>query len=76
MWEMTEGYNGDPKLRTLFPVECPSVLMRKQPGSHLAVERLIGSSKLTRIVRPYLRRFTSQERLSHDIASVHGHDAW
>ena len=21
---MTEGYDGDPKLSTLFPVECPS----------------------------------------------------
>ncbi len=23
LWDMTEGYDGDPKLSTLFPVECP-----------------------------------------------------
>jgi GTP cyclohydrolase I len=24
LWDMTEGYDGDPKLNTLFPVECPT----------------------------------------------------
>jgi GTP cyclohydrolase IA len=24
LWDMTEGYDGDPKLSTLFPVECPT----------------------------------------------------
>src|SRR6266404_8059660 len=23
LWDMTEGYDGDPKLSTVFPVECP-----------------------------------------------------
>lgn len=23
LWDMTEGYDGDSKLSTLFPVECP-----------------------------------------------------
>jgi GTP cyclohydrolase I len=24
LWDMTEGYDGDPKLSTLFPVDCPT----------------------------------------------------
>jgi GTP cyclohydrolase I len=24
LWDMTEGYDGDSKLSTLFPVECPA----------------------------------------------------
>jgi GTP cyclohydrolase I len=36
-------------------------------GRVLADGKLIGISKLTRIVRLYSKRFTSQERLSHQI---------
>jgi GTP cyclohydrolase I len=36
---------------------------------YLAAEDLIGISKLTRIARVYSKRFTSQERLCHDIAN-------
>jgi GTP cyclohydrolase I len=36
---------------------------------YLAREKLVGISKLTRIVRLYSKRFTSQERLCHDIAN-------
>lgn len=92
LWDMTEGYDGDPKLSTLFPVECPTCPEEEKThivegpirftalcehhvlpinGSvwvgYLAASKLIGISKLTRIVRLYSRRFTSQERLSHQI---------
>src|SRR5579871_1122064 len=99
LWDMTEGYDGDPKLSTLFPVECPICPDEEKThvvegpirftglcehhvlpirGSawvgYLAAEKLIGISKLTRIVRLYSKRFTSQERLSHDIANEVSHD--
>lgn len=92
LWDMTEGYDGDPKLSTLFPVECPTCPEAEKThvvegpihftglcehhvlpirGSvwvgYLAESKLIGISKLTRIVRLYSKRFTSQERLSHQI---------
>ena len=93
LWDMTEGYDGDSKLSTLFPVACPGC--RDEEKTHivegpirfaglcehhvlpirgsvwvgyLAAENLIGISKLTRITRLYSKRFTSQERLCHDIA--------
>ncbi len=94
LWDMTEGYDGDPKLSTLFPVECPTCPDEEKTHvvegpirftglcehhvlpirgtawvGYLAAEKLIGISKLTRIVRLYSKRFTSQERLSHDIAN-------
>jgi GTP cyclohydrolase I len=97
LWDMTEGYDGDPKLSTLFPVECPICPNEEKThvvegpirftglcehhvlpirGSawvgYLAAEDLIGISKLTRIVRVYSKRFTSQERLCHDIANELG----
>jgi GTP cyclohydrolase I len=90
---MTAGYDGDSKLSTLFPVECPVCpdeekthvvegpihftglcehhVLPIRGGAwvgYLAAEKLIGISKLTRIVRLYSRRFTSQERLCHQIA--------
>jgi GTP cyclohydrolase I len=94
LWDMTEGYDGDPKLSTVFPVECPVCPGEEKThvvegpirftglcehhvlpirGSawvgYLAAENLIGISKLTRISRVYSKRFTSQERLCHDIAN-------
>src|SRR6516225_11047870 len=33
LWDMTEGYDGDPKMSTLFPVECP-VCPRRREDSH------------------------------------------
>lgn len=92
LWDMTEGYDGDPKLNTLFPVECPTCPDAEKTHvvegpirftglcehhvlpirgyawvGYLAAEKLIGISKLTRIVRLYAKRFTSQERISHAI---------
>lgn len=94
LWDMTEGYDGDSKLSTLFPAECPICPGAEKThivegpirftglcehhvlpirGSawvgYLANDKLIGISKLTRIVRLYSKRFTSQERLCHDIAN-------
>ena len=93
LWDMTEGYDGDSKISTLFPVECPTCPEEEKThvvegpirftglcehhvlpirGSawvgYLAASKLIGISKLTRIVRLYSKRFTSQERLCHQIA--------
>jgi GTP cyclohydrolase IA len=94
LWDMTEGYDGDAKLSTLFPVEC--LVCPDEEKTHLvegpirftglcehhvlpirgsawvgylAQEKLIGISKLTRIVRLYSKRFTSQERICHEIAN-------
>ena len=97
LWDMTEGYDGDPKLNSVFPDECPrcpdedrehilegpieftglcehhtSPIRGSAWVGYLASERLIGLSKLTRIVRLYSKRFTSQERLSNDIANELG----
>jgi GTP cyclohydrolase IA len=93
LWDMTEGYDGDSKISTLFPVECPACPEEEKThvvegpirftglcehhvlpirGSawvgYLAEAKLTGISKLTRIVRLYTKRFTSQERLCHQIA--------
>jgi GTP cyclohydrolase I len=99
LWDMTEGYDGDAKLSTLFPVECPVCPDEEKThlvegpirftglcehhvlpirGSawvgYLAKEQLIGISKLTRIVRLYSKRFTSQERICHEIANELAND--
>jgi GTP cyclohydrolase IA len=93
LWDMTEGYDGDPKLGAAFPVECPTcpdvekthvtegpILFTGLCEHHvlpihghawigyLAAKDLIGISKLTRIVRVYAKRFTSQERIAHQVA--------
>jgi GTP cyclohydrolase I len=92
LWDMTEGYDGDSKISTVFPVECSTCPEDEKThivegpirftglcehhvlpirGSvwvgYLADRELIGISKLTRIVRLYAKRFTSQERMSHQI---------
>jgi GTP cyclohydrolase IA len=93
LWDMTEGYDGDPKLLTAFPVECPTCAEAEKTHvtegpilftglcehhvlpihghawvGYLAENQLIGISKLTRIVRLYAKRFTSQERIAHEVA--------
>ena len=93
LWDMTEGYDGDPKLSTTFPAEC--LVCTEETKTHVvegpirftglcehhvlpingsafvgyvAERELIGISKLTRIVRLYSKRFTSQERIAHGVA--------
>lgn len=94
MVEMTAGYDGDPKLETVFPGECPTcpdeAMEQVVEGpisffalcehhalpvqgsawiGYLARGQILGISKLTRTVRLYARRFTTQERITHDVAN-------
>ena len=94
MVDMTAGYDGDPKLETVFPGECPGCprehMERVIEGpisffalcehhalpiqgrawiGYLTGEKILGISKLTRLVRLYARRFTTQERISHEVAN-------
>lgn len=94
MIEMTAGYDGDPKLETVFPGECPACPDEEMEQivegpisffalcehhalpihghawiGYLAGDEILGISKLTRLVRLYARRFTTQERITHEVAS-------
>ncbi|MGH7862895.1 MAG: GTP cyclohydrolase I [Candidatus Dormibacteraceae bacterium] len=93
--DATAGYEGDPKLVTLFPDER---LGESSCGTHQLVvegpitfyslcehhalpffghahvgyvpgEKLIGISKLTRLVRLYAMRFSLQERIGEEVAN-------
>ncbi len=95
LWDLTLGYEGDPKAGTVFPRECREC----QEGEfeqtvegpisftsvcehhglpfdgnawvgYLRNERIIGISKLTRIVRVYTRRFSVQERIAQEIVNA------
>jgi len=95
LYDATGGYDGDPKLATLFPVEsvggveaAPSQIIEGPIPFHalcehhalpfygvahvgyVADERVIGISKLTRLVRLFARRFTMQERLGEQVADT------
>jgi GTP cyclohydrolase I len=93
LFDATNGYDGDPKLLTVFETEC-----RGGPDCHtsqviegpvhfyslcehhalpfyghayvgyIAHDKIIGLSKLTRLVRLFARRFTVQERIGQQIA--------
>lgn len=95
LWEVTAGYEGDPKLVTAFDTEC-----RGEPGcrlsqviegaipffalcehhavpffgqayvGYIAADRIIGISKLTRVVRLFAQRFTVQERIGQQIVGT------
>jgi GTP cyclohydrolase I len=93
LFDSTAGYDGDPKLLTVFDTEClegsgcPLSQVVEGPiqfyalcehhalpfhgrayVAYIARERIIGISKLTRLVRLYARRFTVQERMGQQIA--------
>jgi GTP cyclohydrolase I len=91
--EATGGYEGDPKLLTVFPAEhgdcaLPGMIIEGPIAFHalcehhalpfygtahvgyVAGDRLLGISKLTRLVRVFARRFTVQERLGEQIADA------
>jgi GTP cyclohydrolase I len=95
LFDSTEGYDGDPKLVTVFPTECyggascelSQVVEGPIPFTsvcehhalpfvgrafvgYIAHERIIGISKLTRLVRIATRRFGVQERMTHQIAET------
>lgn len=95
MLDVTEGYEGDPKLVTIFETECRGgsdcrvsqliegpinffslcehhalpILGRVWIG-YIAHERIIGLSKLVRLVHLYAKRFTVQERIGQQIADA------
>jgi GTP cyclohydrolase I len=93
MYEATAGYDGDPKLLTVFDTECrggpdcrlsqviegpiPFFALCEHHAlpfygqayvGYIAHERIIGISKLTRLVRLFAQRFAVQERLGQQIA--------
>lgn len=95
MFDVTAGYEGDPKLLTAFDTEC-----RGEPDcrlsqviegpiqffslcehhalpffgrayvGYIACKRIIGISKLTRLVRLFSQRFTVQERIGQQIVDT------
>jgi GTP cyclohydrolase I len=93
LFDSTSGYEGDPKLVTVFPTECrggPDCRISQiieGPISFFALcehhalpfhgtahvgyvahDRIIGISKLTRLVRVFANRFTVQERIGQEVA--------
>ncbi len=95
MYDATAGYDGDPKLQTVFETECrggPDCRLSQIVEGpiqfyalcehhalpfhghayvgYIAHERIIGISKLTRLVRLFARRFTVQERVGQQIADT------
>ena len=95
LFDATEGYDGDPKLLTVFETECrggPDCRLSQiiegpiqfyslcehhalpfhghAYVGYVAHERIIGISKLTRLVRLFARRFTVQERVGQQIADT------
>jgi GTP cyclohydrolase I len=95
LFDATEGYDGDPKLVTVFPTECyggascelaqvvegpiPFIALCEHHAlpflgrafvGYIAHEKIIGISKLTRLVRIATRRFGVQERMTHQIAEA------
>ena len=91
--DATAGYEGDPKLLTVFETECrggPDCRLSQVIEGpiqfyalcehhalpfyghayvgYIAHERIIGISKLTRLVRMFARRFTVQERVGQEVA--------
>jgi GTP cyclohydrolase IA len=93
--DATAGYEGDPKLLTVFETEChggPDCRLSQVIEGpiqfyalcehhalpfhghayvgYIAQERIIGISKLTRLVRLFARRFTVQERVGQQIADA------
>jgi GTP cyclohydrolase IA len=94
LWDVTAGYDGDPKLTKAFETECrgdpackvSQVIEGPIPFhahcehhalpffgqayvGYIASNRIIGISKLTRLVRLFARRFTVQERIGQQIVA-------
>ena len=95
LYDVTAGYDGDPKLLTVFESECrggPDCRLSQVIEGpidffslcehhalpffghayvgYIAHEKIIGISKLTRLVRLFARRFTVQERIGQQIADT------
>jgi GTP cyclohydrolase I len=92
LFDVTAGYDGDPKLVKAFETECrgdPDCRLSQVIEGpirffalcehhalpffgqayvgYIACKRIIGISKLTRVVRLFARRFTVQERIGQQI---------
>jgi len=95
LFDITTGYDGDPKLVKAFETECRSGsdcrISQVIQGpirffalcehhalpfygqaylGYIANERIIGISKLTRLVRLFAKRFAVQERIGQQIADA------
>ena len=95
LFDVTDGYDGDPKLLKVFETECRGGsdcrLSQVIEGpihffalcehhalpfygdayvGYIAHEKIIGLSKLTRLVRLFAKRFTVQERIGRQIADT------
>ncbi len=95
LFDVTAGYDGDPKLLKAFETECRSGsdcrISQVIQGpirffalcehhalpfygqaylGYIANERIIGISKLTRLVRLFAKRFAVQERIGQQIADA------
>ncbi len=95
LFEITAGYDGDPKLLKAFETECRGGsdcrISQVIEGpirfyalcehhalpfygqaylGYIANERIIGISKLTRLVRLFAKRFAVQERIGQQIADA------
>lgn len=95
LFDITAGYDGDPKLLKAFETECRSgpncrisqviegpirlfalcehhalPFFGQAYLGYIAGERIIGISKLTRLVRLFSKRFAVQERIGQQIADA------
>jgi GTP cyclohydrolase IA len=95
MFDITSGYEGDPKLLKVFETECRGGMdcqlsqviegpiqfyslcehhalpfMGHAYVGYIAREKIIGISKLTRLVRLFANRFSVQERIGEQIADA------
>lgn len=95
LYDATNGYDGDPKLQTVFATECHSgpdcavsqiiegpihfyalcehhalPFFGQAYVGYIAGDRIIGISKLARLVRLASRRFAVQERIGQQIADA------
>src|SRR5258706_3306809 len=95
LYDVTDGYDGDPKLLKVFETECrgdPDCRLSQVIEGpihffalcehhalpfygdayvgYIAHEKIIGLSKLTRLVRLFAKRFTVQERIGQQIADT------
>ena len=95
LFDLTQGYDGDPKLLRAFDIEgsdpLDATMSQVIEGpidlfslcehhvlpffgqayvGYIAAERIIGISKLTRLVRLFANRFTVQERLTQEVADT------
>jgi GTP cyclohydrolase IA len=95
LYDITAGYDGDPKLLKVFESECRGGMdcqlsqviegpiqfyslcehhalpfMGQAYVGYIAQSRIIGISKLTRLVRLFANRFSVQERIGEQIADA------